>query len=208
MTSGKRHVGVSTTAGAAIIIAILVIVGAGVYFGMQPPTPRSTTACLSEAPESTCSSSTMPPIKTTSTSTSCVNEAPGGGSGALGCTSTSTVTRTPTLSSSASSASTRGASASVTIPSGAGVGASAAPGYTPDTITVVIGVNNTVTWTNSDTVNHTVYSTSVPTGASAFNSPMITPGGTYTQTFTVPGTYSYHCNIHSWMTGTVIVKSG
>jgi plastocyanin len=94
------------------------------------------------------------------------------------------------------------------IPSGAGASASAGPGYSPNTITVIIGVNNTVTWTNADTASHTVYSTSVPTSATAFNSPLIAPGGTYTQTFSVAGTYQYHCSIHSWMTGTVIVKSG
>ena len=86
--------------------------------------------------------------------------------------------------------------------------ASAAPGYLPDTITVVIGVNNTVTWRNDDTVSHTVYSTSVPAGAATFSSPLIAPKGNYSQTFSVAGTYQYHCNIHSWMKGTVIVKSG
>jgi plastocyanin len=94
------------------------------------------------------------------------------------------------------------------IPSGAGASANAAPGYAPDTITVVIGVNSTVVWSNGDTVAHTVTSTNIPAGATAFSSPMIAAGGTYTQMFTVAGTYQYHCTIHSWMTGTVIVKSG
>src|ERR1700740_2854350 len=30
------------------------------------------------------------------------------------------------------------------------------PGYSPDKITLVIGTNNTVTWTNNDAVHHTV----------------------------------------------------
>jgi plastocyanin len=91
---------------------------------------------------------------------------------------------------------------------GAGAGKSGAPGYSPDTITVVIGVNNTVVWTNDDSVIHTVYSSCTPAGVAAFNSPHIAPGATYSQTFTVAGTYTYYCTLHSWMSGTVIVKSG
>lgn len=99
----------------------------------------------------------------------------------------------------------------VTIPQGAGAGPSAAPGYSPDNVTVIIGVNNTVVWTNGDTVNggtdHTVTSVSVPAGASSFDSGIMAAGTTFTQTFTVPGTYHYHCTLHSWMTGTVVVKA-
>lgn len=80
------------------------------------------------------------------------------------------------------------------------------PGYTPDSITVVIGVNNTVTWTNNDSIHHTVTTTSAPVGGS-FNSGNMQPGVTCTHTFTVAGTYEYYCVYHSWMTGTVIVKA-
>jgi plastocyanin len=97
----------------------------------------------------------------------------------------------------------------VTIPVGAGVGASAAPGYAPENVTVVIGVNNTVEWTNLDTNNggtdHTVTSQSVPSGAASFDSGILAEGSNFTQTFTVPGTYEYHCTIHAWMTGSVVV---
>ena len=93
----------------------------------------------------------------------------------------------------------------VTIPSGAGSGPSAAPGYSPDTITVVMGVNNTVTWTNDDTVPHTVTADNETAGAPVFNSGNLASGADFTYTFTTSGTYSYHCNYHSWMTGTVIV---
>jgi plastocyanin len=99
----------------------------------------------------------------------------------------------------------------VEIPSGAG-NPSGAPGYAPDTVTVVMGVNNTVVWTNDDTAgvgtHHTVTSTSVPAGASSFNSGDVAPGATFTYTFTAPGTYQYDCVYHSWMLGTVIVKTG
>ncbi|MGI0090172.1 MAG: cupredoxin domain-containing protein [Nitrososphaerales archaeon] len=33
------------------------------------------------------------------------------------------------------------------------------------------------------------------------------PGSNFSVTFTVPGTYQYHCNIHPWMNGIIIVKS-
>jgi plastocyanin len=95
----------------------------------------------------------------------------------------------------------------VSIPSGAGNPANP-PGYAPDKITLVIGVNNTVTWSNDDTVPHTVTSTSAPSGASSFDSGNMNAGDTFTYTFTVPGTYQYHCNYHSWMTGTVTVVQG
>ena len=77
---------------------------------------------------------------------------------------------------------------------------------TPDSITLVIGVNNTVTWTNNDSVHHTVTSTTAPAGGS-FNSGNMNGGATCTHTFTVPGTYHYDCIYHSWMTGTMVVKA-
>jgi plastocyanin len=80
------------------------------------------------------------------------------------------------------------------------------PGYTPDTITLVVGVNNTVTWTNNDSVHHTVTSTSAPTGGD-FNSGNMQPGAVCTHTFTVAGTYQYDCAYHSWMVGTIVVKA-
>ena len=101
----------------------------------------------------------------------------------------------------------------VTILSGAGSGAGAAPGFSPDTITVVIGVNNTVMWTNDDTASagttHTVTPTTEPVIQQwpATGSGDIAPGKSYSFTFTVPGTYVYHCSYHSWMTGTVVVKA-
>ena len=98
------------------------------------------------------------------------------------------------------------AMAQVTIPNG--TGATQSLSFDPKTITVVIGVNNTVEWTNDDTVVHTVTSVSVPTGAQSFNEGSLSPGATFSVTLTMPGTYTYHCSIHSWMTGTIIVKSG
>ncbi len=76
--------------------------------------------------------------------------------------------------------------------------------FVPSTITVVIGVNNTVIWTNDDSVYHTVTSY---TGVPAFNSGLLNTGDSWNHTFTTPGTYQYHCTIHLFMDGTVIVIS-
>jgi hypothetical protein len=70
----------------------------------------------------------------------------------------------------------------------------------PQTITVEIGVNSTIVWLNQDTTPHTVTS-----NTNAFSSGTLSPGSNFTMTFTVPGTYQYHCSIHLFMTGTVIV---
>lgn len=80
------------------------------------------------------------------------------------------------------------------------------PGYAPDKITVVMGVNNTVEWTNNDSIHHTVTTTSAPSGG-GFNSGNMNQGATCTHTFGVPGTYQYDCIYHSWMTGTIVVKA-
>jgi plastocyanin len=100
-----------------------------------------------------------------------------------------------------------GSFVAVSIPTGAS-SPSNPPGYTPDKITVLIGVNSSVTWTNADSAPHTVTSTSGPAGAASFDSGNLNAGQTYTYNFTTPGTYQYHCSYHSWMTGTVVVVGG
>jgi plastocyanin len=98
----------------------------------------------------------------------------------------------------------------VTIPSGGAsppagytTGAKTQYGFTPDVVTVVIGKNNTVYWVNNDAAVHTATSDT----AGVFDSGTMNAGATFQWTFTTAGTYTYHCNFHSWMQGTVIVKS-
>ena len=96
----------------------------------------------------------------------------------------------------------------VTILNGA---ATTPPGFTPDTVTVVIGKNNTVFWTNTDStgVPHTVTPKTGPSGGWTSGSGTLNQGDTYQYTFTVPGTYTYYCTFHpSTMSGTVIVVAG
>ena len=70
-----------------------------------------------------------------------------------------------------------------------------------DAPTVTIKVGGTVTWTNTDGVPHTVTSND-----GSFGSEQLTQGGTFSQTFTEPGTYSYYCQLHPTMRGTVVVS--
>ena len=90
--------------------------------------------------------------------------------------------------------------AQVSIVSGAATLGSRA--FSPDVITVVIGVNNTVVWKNNDNVVHTATGTNF----TGFNTGNIQPGASASYTFNAAGTYPYHCLIHPTMTGTVIVK--
>jgi plastocyanin len=75
--------------------------------------------------------------------------------------------------------------------------------YSPDQVTVVIGVNNTVTWVSRSLSYDTV------TGVNGtFDSGSIAPGQTFSHTFTSPGTFSYLCVYHPWMAGSVRVLPG
>ncbi len=80
------------------------------------------------------------------------------------------------------------------------------PGYDPAIITVTVGANNTVTWTNNDTVGHTVTAALVPNGAAMFDSGNIAPGQSYSYTFTLLGTYQYFCKYHPWMQALIVVQ--
>jgi plastocyanin len=71
--------------------------------------------------------------------------------------------------------------------------------FTPATMTVSVGT--TVIWTNNGGVTHTVTSNS-----GLFDSGNLTPGKTFQFKFTSAGSYPYHCNIHSGMTGSITVQ--
>ena len=100
------------------------------------------------------------------------------------------------------SATAAGPSVSI-LPMSAMEDASAAPYYSPPTIRVMLGVNNTITWVNNDNAPHTVTATD-----GSFNSGNLNAGQSWTHTFNSPGTYSYYCSYHPWMKGTVIVLPG
>jgi plastocyanin len=73
--------------------------------------------------------------------------------------------------------------------------------FTPSKLTVKAGT--TVTWHfNQPSAPHNVVSLSTP---AVFNSGTPKGTGTYSFTFTTPGTYPYLCQVHPAMRGTVIV---
>ncbi|HIC49996.1 MAG TPA: hypothetical protein EYP01_00885, partial [Candidatus Poseidoniales archaeon] len=73
-------------------------------------------------------------------------------------------------------------------------------GYISSTLNINAG--DTVVWTNTDTVDHTVTHS-----GTTFDSNPISPGGTFSYTFTTAGTYNYSCLLHPTMTGQVVVTS-
>lgn len=76
--------------------------------------------------------------------------------------------------------------------------------FSPNSRTVSVGA--TITWTNKDTIAHTVTSGAPGAPTGDFDSGNVAPGHTYAFHFTTAGTYPYFCNIHHSMTGTIIVQ--
>jgi len=72
--------------------------------------------------------------------------------------------------------------------------------YNPATITAKVG--DKVTWTNNDSVTHTV-----TLDDNSADSGDLAAGATFDHTFASAGTFAYHCKIHSSMHGTVTVAS-
>lgn len=69
--------------------------------------------------------------------------------------------------------------------------------FNPSSITIKKG--DSITWTNEDSVPHTV------TGA-GFDSRALIPGKSYSYTFNDAGSYDYKCSIHPTMKATVVVQ--
>jgi len=97
--------------------------------------------------------------------------------------------------------------ASVSIPSGTAV-----PGceetnecFTPSK--VVIAPGGEVTWSNDDNAAHTVTSGIPSKGFDGhFDSGLFLAGSTFSVTLDDSGYFPYHCMVHPWMTGTIIVE--
>jgi plastocyanin len=71
--------------------------------------------------------------------------------------------------------------------------------FMPASLTVPVGT--TVTWKFDDSTQHTVSADD-----NSFASSPMASGQTFTHTFASAGTVTYHCSIHPFMKGTVIVK--
>jgi plastocyanin len=71
--------------------------------------------------------------------------------------------------------------------------------FNPSTLSVKVGT--TVTWTNQDSIAHTVTSDS----GNELDSGPIPSGQNYSHTFNAAGNFSYHCSIHN-MKAQVVVE--
>jgi plastocyanin len=99
------------------------------------------------------------------------------------------------------------AGAPLTILEGSSVQGS--PDFDPDTLPVKKG--DKITVTNKDTLPHTVTSgtgPTDPTSAKQFDTSIIEPGATadIETTNITPGDYPFHCSIHPYMTGKLVVQ--
>jgi plastocyanin len=76
--------------------------------------------------------------------------------------------------------------------------------FSPERIQVVLGT--TVTWTNQDTVPHNVtFAPVVMSSSNNWESGLLSPGQSFSYTFTSQGTFQYHCQEDPGMVGVVIV---
>lgn len=73
--------------------------------------------------------------------------------------------------------------------------------FNPSTLAVKTGTK--VTWVNNDSAPHTITSDS----GTLLSSSTLSPGQSFSFTFTNPGTVNYHCNIHPNMKGSVVVTN-
>ena len=74
--------------------------------------------------------------------------------------------------------------------------------YTFDPATLTISPDTTVTWTNNDSVTHTVTSADgigVSANTTSLFNGSLAPGASFSYTFTKAGTYFYECTIHVTM---------
>ena len=71
--------------------------------------------------------------------------------------------------------------------------------FDPPRLTVQAG--ETVTWTQADTMPHTVTSNDGTLGSSTLNR-----GSSFSHTFDQPGTYEYVCSLHPGMRGQIVVE--
>ena len=71
--------------------------------------------------------------------------------------------------------------------------------FSPQVDTITAG--DSVKWTNNGAVTHTSTSNTL-----VWNSGNLAPGQSITFQFNTPGSFPYHCAIHTFMTGTIVVK--
>ena len=84
--------------------------------------------------------------------------------------------------------------------------------FTPATLTVKVGT--TVTWTDTDSIAHTVTTGTFVLGSDGLRTSQhpdglinmpLSRGNNINFTFTKPGKYIYYCSIHKGMSGEIVV---
>lgn len=77
--------------------------------------------------------------------------------------------------------------------------------FAPANITIAFG--DSITWKNNDAIGTAPNGHTATSDTGAFGSPNLAFNSTYTHTFNAAGSYPYHCNFHSSMTGTIVVQA-
>ncbi len=79
--------------------------------------------------------------------------------------------------------------------------------YSPNPFTVSLngGASASVKWGDGDP-NAPAHTVTANGATPLFDSGNLAPGDTFTFQFTAPGTYDFHCKIHTGMTGSVVVN--
>jgi len=73
--------------------------------------------------------------------------------------------------------------------------------YAFEQASITVAAGDTVTWLNKGLETH-----SVTADGAEFDSKDIDAGNSWSYTFVTPGVYTYYCDPHPWMTGTVVVQ--
>lgn len=95
-------------------------------------------------------------------------------------------------------------SATQTVQSGNVAVAMQDEAFSPQSIKIKKGTK--VTWTNNDSMQHNVVADDASNAAGLpTDNELFGKGGTYSFTFNTTGTFSYHCTVHPFMTGSVEV---
>lgn len=154
------------------------------------PTPAPT---MTNMPTPTKTSTPVPPTVTSVPSTATPVPA----------TATSTMTPTTAPLTATSTPTSTAATAAVSIQDGTTISAFK---FNPATLNITVGTK--VTWTNNSSTStiHTTTSDSGNGAGGVWDSGVLAPGQSFSFTFTTPGTFTYHCSIHPFMTGTIHVS--
>lgn len=92
----------------------------------------------------------------------------------------------------------------VVIPQGAGTQKDGQIYFDPEVIQVPVGT--TIIWENTDSVMHTVTSSTEEGQNGTFDSGMIAAGDSFKFAFNTPGKENYSCMVHPWMIGSVEIQ--